>query len=72
MSLLSPDLDLEENEKQLITSEQYTEVYKVYRKRTGASFKMAEMVIEMYMMKEPYSELEPVALLKRIRALEGR
>lgn len=72
MSLLSPDLDLEENEKALIAAESYPRAYETYRKRTGASLAMAKMVIEMYMMKEPYTELEPMALLKRIRALEGR
>ncbi len=72
MSLPSSNLSLDEHEQELVKHDDFAKTYEVYRKRTGASHAMARMVIEMYLMQEPYSELEPISLLKRIRALEGR
>lgn len=46
------------------------EAYKAYRQRTGVS--NAAAVLDLYASGEDFAELEPMALLRRIKALEAR
>lgn len=54
------------------TLERKARAYESYRGRVGSGGEGAMLALDLYAMGETFDSLEPMALLKRIRALEAR